>query len=94
LNRVSHVVRLGVYVAATPPAWRAFGMWSTSGHEVAFGARDPAQVKVAAPVRESGPTARAASVPEAAREAAVDAGHFALDTAADEIGQLVRNFTK
>ena len=45
--------------------------WARAGHEVAFGARDPAEAKVAALVRESGPTARAASVPEAAREAAV-----------------------
>ena len=45
--------------------------WARAGHEVAFGARNPAEAKVAAPVREGGPTTRATSVPEAAREAAV-----------------------
>jgi NADPH-dependent F420 reductase len=45
--------------------------WAKAGHEVAFGARDPAEAKVTALVRESGPTARAASAPEAARQAAV-----------------------
>jgi NADPH-dependent F420 reductase len=45
--------------------------WARAGHEVAFGARDPAEAKVATLVRESGPSARAASVPEAAREADV-----------------------
>jgi lactate dehydrogenase-like 2-hydroxyacid dehydrogenase len=45
--------------------------WAKAGHEVAFGARDPAEAKVAALVRESGPSARAASVPDAARQAAV-----------------------
>src|SRR5262249_48772048 len=45
--------------------------WAKAGHEVAFGARDPADAKVSALVRESGPSARAASVPEAVRQAAV-----------------------
>jgi predicted dinucleotide-binding enzyme len=45
--------------------------WARAGHQVAFGARDPADAKVAALVRESGPTARAASVPEAVRLADV-----------------------
>jgi NADPH-dependent F420 reductase len=45
--------------------------WAQAGHEVAFGARDPADARVAALVRESGPGAQAASVPEAARGADV-----------------------
>jgi NADPH-dependent F420 reductase len=45
--------------------------WARAGHEVAFGARDPAEAKLVALVRESGPTARAAAVPEAVRQAAV-----------------------
>ena len=32
--------------------------WARAGHEVAFGARNPADAKVAALVRESGPSAR------------------------------------
>src|SRR5215813_12976968 len=43
--------------------------WARAGHEVVFGARDPAEAKLAALVRESGPSARAASVLEAARGA-------------------------
>jgi NADPH-dependent F420 reductase len=45
--------------------------WARAGHEVTFGARNPAEAKVVALVQESGPSARAASVPEAVREAAV-----------------------
>jgi NADPH-dependent F420 reductase len=45
--------------------------WAGAGHEVAFGVRDPADGKVAALLRESGPGARAAVVPEAVRPAAV-----------------------
>jgi NADPH-dependent F420 reductase len=45
--------------------------WARAGQEVTFGARDPAAAKVAALVRECGPSARAASVPEAVRQAAV-----------------------
>jgi NADPH-dependent F420 reductase len=45
--------------------------WAQAGHEVVFGARDPKEAKIAALVRESGPSARAASVPEAARQATV-----------------------
>jgi NADPH-dependent F420 reductase len=45
--------------------------WARAGHEVAFGARDPKDTKVVALVRESGPSARATSVAEAARQAAV-----------------------
>src|SRR6516165_485277 len=45
--------------------------WARAGHEVTFGARDPAEAKLAGLVKESGPSARAASVPEAVRQAAV-----------------------
>jgi NADPH-dependent F420 reductase len=45
--------------------------WAKAGHEVAFGARNPAEAKLAALVRESGPKARAASVPDAVRHADV-----------------------
>jgi NADPH-dependent F420 reductase len=45
--------------------------WARAGHEVAFAARDPAGAKVAALVREAGPSARAATVPEALRQAEV-----------------------
>jgi NADPH-dependent F420 reductase len=45
--------------------------WARAGHEVAFGTRTPAEAKVTTLVRESGPGARAASVPDAARDAAV-----------------------
>src|SRR5262249_51266519 len=45
--------------------------WARAGHKVVFGTRDPADAKVAALIRESGPSARAASVPEAVRQAAV-----------------------
>ncbi len=45
--------------------------WAKAGHEVAFGVRDLADAKVAALVRDSGPSARATSVSEAARQAAV-----------------------
>jgi NADPH-dependent F420 reductase len=45
--------------------------WAKAAHEVAFGVRNPAEAKVVALVRESGPSARAASVPEAVRQAAV-----------------------
>jgi NADPH-dependent F420 reductase len=45
--------------------------WARAGHEVVFGARNPAEARVTALVRESGPTARAAAVPEAVRQAEV-----------------------
>jgi NADPH-dependent F420 reductase len=45
--------------------------WAKAGHEVAFGARDPAEARLAGLVRESGPGARAVSVAEAAGQAAV-----------------------
>jgi NADPH-dependent F420 reductase len=45
--------------------------WARAGHEVAFGVRDPAEARAAALVRDAGPGARAASVSEAVREAAV-----------------------
>jgi predicted dinucleotide-binding enzyme len=45
--------------------------WAKAGHEVTFAARDPADTKIVSLVRESGPSARAASVPEAVRQAAV-----------------------
>ena len=45
--------------------------WARAGHEIAFGARDPGEAKVAALVRESGPGTRAAPVPEAVRQAEV-----------------------
>jgi NADPH-dependent F420 reductase len=45
--------------------------WAKAGHEVTFGARDPNDAKLVALVRESGPSAKAATVPEAVRQAAV-----------------------
>jgi NADPH-dependent F420 reductase len=59
--------------------------WARAGHEVAFGARDPAEAKVAALVRESGPTARAASVPEAARDTDVVVLTVPWDSARDAV---------
>jgi NADPH-dependent F420 reductase len=74
--------------------------WAKAGHEVAFGARDPAEAKVAALVRESGPSARAASVPEAARESAVvvltvpwDSVQDALRAAGDLRGKVLIDAT-
>jgi predicted dinucleotide-binding enzyme len=71
-----------------------------AGHEVAFGARDPADAKLAALVRESGPTARAASVPEAVRQAAVviltvpwDNAREALAAAGDLRGRILIDAT-
>jgi NADPH-dependent F420 reductase len=45
--------------------------WAKAGHEVTFGARDPADAKVVALVRDSGPSARAALVSQAAHDATV-----------------------
>jgi NADPH-dependent F420 reductase len=74
--------------------------WAKAGHEVAFGVRDPAEAKVAALVRESGPSARAASVPEAVREAAVvvltvpwDSVRDALTAAGDLRGRILIDAT-
>ena len=74
--------------------------WAGAGHEVAFGARDPAEAKVAALVRESGPIARAASVPEAARGADVvvltvpwDSARDALAAAGDLRGRILIDAT-
>jgi len=74
--------------------------WAKAGHEVAFGARDPADAKVSALVRESGPSARATSVPEAVRPAAVvvltvpwDNAHEALSAAGDLRGQILIDAT-
>jgi predicted dinucleotide-binding enzyme len=52
--------------------------WAKAGHEVPFGARDPADARVAALVRESGARTRAASVPEAVRGAEVVAQGLSL----------------
>jgi 8-hydroxy-5-deazaflavin:NADPH oxidoreductase len=59
--------------------------WAVAGHEVAFGARDPAEARLAALVRESGPSARAASVPEAAQDAAVVVLTVPWDSARDAL---------
>src|SRR5262245_65241433 len=74
--------------------------WARAGHEVAFGARDPAEAKVAALVRESGPSALAASVLEVAREAAVvvltvpwDSARDALAAAGDLRGRILIDAT-
>jgi NADPH-dependent F420 reductase len=74
--------------------------WARAGHEVAFGARNPADAKVAALVRECGPNARAASVPEAARQAAVvvltvpwDSARDALAAAGDLRGRVLIDAT-
>jgi NADPH-dependent F420 reductase len=74
--------------------------WAKAGHEVAFGARDPAEAKVAALVRDSGPRARAATVPEAARDAAVvvltvpwDSARDALAAAGDLRGRVLIDVT-
>jgi NADPH-dependent F420 reductase len=70
--------------------------WARAGHEVAFGARDPTDAKVGALVRESGPSTRAASVPEAVRQAAVvvltvpwDNARQALAAAGDLRGRIL-----
>jgi NADPH-dependent F420 reductase len=74
--------------------------WARAGHEVAFGVRDPAEAKVASLVRESGPGARAASVPEAVRQAAVvvlavpwDGARAALTAAGDLRGRILIDAT-
>jgi NADPH-dependent F420 reductase len=74
--------------------------WARAGHEVAFGARDSAEAKVAALVRESGPSAKAASVPEAVRQADVvvlsvpwDNAREALAAAGDLRGRILIDAT-
>jgi NADPH-dependent F420 reductase len=74
--------------------------WARAGHEVAFGARDPAEAKVTALVRDSGPSARAASVPEAVRQADVvvltvpwDSAQAALAAAGDLRGRVLIDAT-
>jgi NADPH-dependent F420 reductase len=74
--------------------------WARAGHEVAFGARDPAETKVTALVRESGPGARAASVAEASRRAEVvvlavpwDNAREALAAAGDLRGRVLIDAT-
>jgi NADPH-dependent F420 reductase len=74
--------------------------WARAGHEVTFGARDPSDAKVAALVRDGGPTARAASVPEAVREAAVvllsvpwESAQQALASAGDLRGRILIDAT-
>jgi len=74
--------------------------WAGAGHEVAFGARDPAEARVAALVRESGPRARAASVPDAARDAALvllavpwDSAQEAVRSAGDLRGRILIDAT-
>src|SRR6516225_784592 len=59
--------------------------WAQAGHEVAFGARDPAEAKLATLVRDSGPSARAASVPEDVRQAAVVVLSVPWDNAGDAL---------
>ena len=74
--------------------------WARAGHEVAFGARNPAEPRVVALVKESGPSARAVSVLEAAREAAVvvltvpwDNAREALAAAGDLEGRILIDAT-
>lgn len=74
--------------------------WAKAGHEVVFGVPDPTNAKLTALVRESGPKARAASVPEAAREAAVvvlavpwDSARDALAAAGDLRGRVLIDAT-
>ena len=74
--------------------------WARAGHEVAFGARDPADARLAALIRESGPGARAVSVPEATRDAAVvvltvpwDSARDALAAAGDLRGRILIDAT-
>ena len=74
--------------------------WAKGGHEVAFGVRDPADAKVAAVLKESGPSARAATVPEAVRQAAVvvltvpwDNAREALTAAGDLQGRILIDAT-
>jgi NADPH-dependent F420 reductase len=74
--------------------------WARAGHEVTYGARDPAEAKLASLVRESGPSSRAASVPEAARGAAVvvltvpwDNAREALAAAGDLRGRVLIDAT-
>jgi NADPH-dependent F420 reductase len=74
--------------------------WAKAGHEVTFGARDPAEAKVVALVRESGPNTKAAQVSEAARQAAVvvlsvpwDNVQEALTAAGDLRGRILIDAT-
>src|SRR5262249_16295307 len=74
--------------------------WARAGHEVAFGARDPADARLSALVRESGPSAWAALVPEAARDAAVvvltvpwDSARAALAASGDLRGRILIDAT-
>jgi NADPH-dependent F420 reductase len=74
--------------------------WARAGHEVVFGARDPAEAKVAALVHESGPGARAATVPEATRQADVvvlavpwESAREALAAAGDLRGRVLIDAT-
>jgi NADPH-dependent F420 reductase len=74
--------------------------WAQAGHEVAFGARDPADAKLAALVKDSGKSARGVSVPEAARDAAVvvltvpwDNAKEAITAAGDLQGRILIDAT-
>jgi NADPH-dependent F420 reductase len=74
--------------------------WARAGHEVAFGVRDPGDAKVTALIRESGPSARAASVAEAASQAAVvvltvpwESAQAALAAAGDLRGRILIDAT-
>jgi NADPH-dependent F420 reductase len=74
--------------------------WAKAGHDVAYGARDPANSRLAALVRESGPSARAASVPDAARDADVvvlsvpwDGARDAITVAGDLRGRILIDAT-
>jgi NADPH-dependent F420 reductase len=74
--------------------------WARAGHELAFGARHPGEAKLAALVRDSGPSARAASVPEATRAAAVvllavpwESARAALAAAGDLRGKVLIDAT-
>ncbi len=74
--------------------------WAKVGHAVTFGVRDPAEAKVVALVRESGPTAKANPVLDAARQAAVvvltvpwDSVQDALRAAGDLRGKILIDCT-
>jgi NADPH-dependent F420 reductase len=74
--------------------------WAKAGHDVAYGARNLADPKLAALVRESGPGARAASVSDAARDADVvvlsvpwDGARDAVTAAGDLRGHILIDAT-
>jgi NADPH-dependent F420 reductase len=74
--------------------------WATAGHQIAFGARHPADARLATLVRECGPHARATTVSEATRGADAvvlavpwDGARDALAAAGDLRGRVLIDAT-